>query len=169
MILAVSLATVAMPSCSSGDPEFIHLDFADVVNVVGPTMDERASGHAKIDSSIRSSDVYFLVNESDPKLYAQPVIEKFIDTNQFIREEIAKRHYELTVWFYHRGDNSGGDNTDELLKTRSGKMLTYFNNDIISEYVWRNGQPVDTAYYDHGVKKRAENLKPEDMLNKKNP
>jgi len=163
VILAVSLATAAMPSCTSGSPEFIHLDFADVVYVVGPTMDERASGHFKIDSSIQSSDVFFMVNENNPKYYAKPVIEKFIDTNRFIQEAIVRHYYELRVCFYHRGDNSGGDNTDELLRTRSSKLLTYFNNDIISEYVWRDGRPKDTVFYDHGVEVGAEHIQLEDM------
>lgn len=150
-----------MQSCSGNHPEFVHLDFADDVYFVGPTMGEKAAGITKIDSSIRNSDVYFLVNESDPKRYAQPVIEKFIDTNRFIREEIAKRYNYLTVWFYRRGNNTEGNNTDELLRTRTTKLLPYFNDDIISRYVWRNGRPNDTAFYDHGVERGAEKLNPD--------
>jgi hypothetical protein len=169
MILAVSLALAGMPSCSCDHPEFIHLDFADMVYVVGPTMGEKASGHYKIDSSILNRELYFLVNESNPKCYAKPVIEKFIDTNRLIREEIAKRYYELRVHFYHRGDNTVGDNTDELLKSRTTKPLVYFENDIISEYVWRDGRQAETLFYDHGQIMDGQDIKLEDMRKKNNP
>ncbi|HEV2479693.1 MAG TPA: hypothetical protein VGS79_08505 [Puia sp.] len=162
MILTVTLASAGMPSCSSYKPKFVHLDFADRVYLIGPTMGEKASGHAKIDSSIKGSNVFFLVNESNPKYYADSVIDRFIDTNRFIREEIAKRYHELTVHFYHRGDYTAG-----LLEDRSIKALILSDKDIISEYVWRDGRPSDTLYYENGQIKDGQNIQLEDMRKKK--
>lgn len=136
--------------------------FADRVNVLDPTMGEKASGHFKIDSSVRSSDVYFLVNESNPKCYAEQMIERFIDTSRLIGEEIAKRYRQLSVTFYHRGNL-----TDELFMSKSTKILTLCENDLISEYHWRDGQPRDTVFYDHGMERGAENIKLDDMRFKK--
>lgn len=163
-ILAVWLASAVIPSCSCDHPEIVHLDFADRVNLAGPAMGEKAAGFAKVDSSIRNCDIFFLVNESNAKCYGEPVIERFIDTSRFIREAIAQRYNELWVHFYHRGDN-----TDDLLKTRSTKLLALCNNDIVSEFLWRHGQPRDTLLYDHGHVIGEDDIKLEDMRFKKKP
>jgi len=135
ILLANGVAVFGLASCSCRNPEFIHLDFADDLSIVGPTIGERAAGHAKVDSTVRSRELFFLVNESDPKCYSEEVIERFVDTCKFVRREIAMRYHELRVTFYHRSVN-----TDFMLHTRTDKALTLCYNDIISEVVWRDGR-----------------------------
>lgn len=160
--MAVTFVSAILPSCSCDDPEFVHMDFSDDINIVGPTMAERAAGNASIDSPKRSCDLFFLVNETNPKCYAPAAIHRFIDTNQFIKGEIAKHYHELRIHFYHRGDG-----TNALIKSRSTKELTLFDKDIISEYVWRDGQPRDTLSYENGQVKGAENIQLEDVRKEK--
>ncbi|HEV2479694.1 MAG TPA: hypothetical protein VGS79_08510 [Puia sp.] len=163
MLLAVTLASAGMPSCSSYKPKFVHLDFADDIYIAGPTMGELATGHPKIDSSEKNCELFFLVNETNPKYYADSVIERFIDTSWVIREAMTKGYHELRVHFYHRGGES-----DELLKTRDAKVLDYLANEMISEYGWMEGRPEGTIFYDHG-RVRGEDIQLEDMRKKKKP
>lgn len=152
--LAALFVSFGMSSCSCTSPEVIHLDFADVLSIVGPTMGERAAGNVKIDSNVRSRQLFFLINESTPKCYSETVIDGFIDSSKLVQQEIARRYYELRIMFYHRSAN-----TDAMLKFRTDKALTLCNDDIISEYVWRNGQASDTLFYDHGRIRGSEDIK----------
>lgn len=161
MLLAIALVSAVLPSCSRRKPEIMHLDFADWIHVAEPTIGEVASGHFKIDSSKLNCELFFLVNETNPKYYADSVIERFIDTSQLIKEASEKHYDELRLLFYHRSSN-----TDELLKTKSTKYLPYCDNDMISEYAWRQGRPETTLFYDHG-RPRGEKIKLEDMRFKK--
>lgn len=143
LILMMSLTSAMMPSCSHTHPTIIHLDFEDYIYYPGPTMGEKAAGHFAIDSSIKRCELFFLVNESNPKYYPERYIDGFIDTSRVINTEIAKKYEELRVHFYHRSSH-----TDAMLELRSHKAFTLCYGDDISEYVWRNGHPSDTLFYD---------------------
>jgi hypothetical protein len=138
-------------SCSCGNPEIIHLDFADNVNFVHPVF---GSDKDKDDTSRKAVNIHFLINESSKSCYGEPVINKFIDTSRFIQQQIKNGYYDLRVTFYHKSEN-----TDAMLKLRTNKALTLCNDDIISEYGWREGKPSDTLFYEHGQIKGSEKIK----------
>ena len=144
-------------SCSYRKPEIIHMDFLDQTGYQRPSYD-----YEKIDSSLINKELYYLVDESNPKNIEDSMIWSFIKSDPIIQKEIAKNYFRLNIMFYHQSDN-----TDIVLKQRTYRNLPDCNEDEISEYEWDQGKYSSIWHYDHGVLRGSEKIILEDIKHSK--
>ena len=147
------LVLAAVFSCSHRNPEIIHMDFLDLVSIQLPSY-----SYEKIDSSLINRDLYYLVNESNPKNIEDSMIWNFIKTDHFIQQEIHQNYFRLNIMFYHQSEN-----TDIVTKHRTSRYLSDCNQDEVSEYEWNQGKFNIVWHFDNGIMRGSENIILEDI------
>ncbi|MFT3748119.1 MAG: hypothetical protein QM768_07370 [Agriterribacter sp.] len=104
--------------------------------------------------SIKFTTFYYFVDESYKRNINNSSIEKFIATDSLLRKTIAKKLQVFTVLFYKKSEM-----TKRLKDSKSGNLLTYCNDDILLERIWKAGALDTTFYYDNGEIIGSENIK----------
>jgi hypothetical protein len=136
------------PSCSCKKNKIIHLDFLDNLGITYNIMDTE---HKK---PLNDMAAYFVINQSKLKCIDFKNLEEFISTDTFIQKQIRKNYAEMSLYFYRKSKA-----TDLLIENKSRKFLTLSNNALVAEYLWSNGKPYDTLYYENGKIKGSEKIK----------
>lgn len=135
-------------SCSRKSQEIVHLNFLDNLDTTYNIMD---TSHKRPKSDMAA---YFIINQDNLKCIDYNGIERFIQTDTFVQNQIKKDYARLSLLFY-----LSSKNTDLLIEKRSSKFLSFANDDIVIEYLWSDGKPHDTLYYENGEIKGAEKIK----------
>jgi len=138
---------MAFFSCSVKSQKITHLDFLDIEGKTYKIMD---STHK---NPINDMSMYFLVNRTELKNIDFGLIEKFISTDSFIQNKI-QRFSEVSITVYKESKN-----TKYLIKSKSSKYLSLCNDDIVVEYLWADGKPSDTLYYENGQINGSEKIR----------
>ena len=133
------------------------MDFLDVASIIPPSY-----SYEKIDSSLINRNLFYLVDESNPKNIKDSMIWNFINSDHFIQQEIHKNYFRLNIVFYHQSEN-----TDIVVQHRSPRYLPDCNEDQFSEYEWDQGKLDDVMHFDNGVLRGAENIILEDIKHHK--
>jgi hypothetical protein len=126
------------------------LDFADAYNDIGDRYKKSLP-----DSSQKDVTLFYLVNESGN--VPVPMLEHFMDTDRFVQQQIQRRYYSLRISFYRKSSS-----TEEMLRRRTYKALTLCDDDLIADYEWDEGRPLDTIFYKNGKMKGPDKIKLEE-------
>lgn len=157
-LIVYSTALICNVACKCAGPKIIHADFCDVLNDLSKDVD-----HKPPDRKFQEKTLYFIVNKDKFQSSTDSIINNFIRNDEFVQKELFNGYDRLTMIFYKESKVTG-----EMMKQRSSAYLPYCENDIISEYGWKNGRPSDTLYFENGMIKGAENIQliPLDSLSK---
>lgn len=140
-----TIAVTLLHSCSSKMPQIIHMDFLDSQTIL-------YRDSTRVDS-IKFTTFYYFVDESHKRNINNSSIEKFIATDSLLQKTIAKKPQVFTVLFYKKSEM-----TKRLKDSKSGNLLTYCNDDILLERIWKTGALDTTFYYDNGEIIGSENI-----------
>jgi hypothetical protein len=138
--LSGAVLFISSLSCNCNkDPSIVHMDYFDIMDTVYNIYD---STHLKpfLDKSL-----YFLVEEKNVGCLDDSFYIKKIYSDPFCREQIENKYSSLSIVWYKKSEN-----TDQLVKQKRSKYLSYCNDDIIVEFIWKFGVLEEKFHYQEG-------------------
>lgn len=135
-------------SCNCNkNPKVIHMSYFDVLDTAYNIMD---TAHL---NPFKDKTLYYLVNEKEVKCLDDPFYLGYLEKDSSCQRAIGNKYHSLSVFFYKRSEN-----TDQLIKTKLTKYLSFCNEDIIAEYAWTYGMQRDIFHYHNGKIEGSEKI-----------
>jgi hypothetical protein len=91
--------------------------------------------------------IYYLINKENYSGVNFSLIDSFVAKDEFIQKNVVANHKRLTAIFLKTSEN-----TNNLIKYKTGKMLALADNDVIVEYEWVDGEFLYKDYRNDGQK-----------------
>jgi hypothetical protein len=123
----------------NGTPGIIHMSYLDAMDTVYNILD---TTHIH---PLQDKALYFLIDWKNVSGLKDSFFIDFIHDDHFCQKEIGNKYSSLSIFFYKRSKD-----TDRLVKDRLKKYLSYCNDDIVVEYLWKDGIAGPILHYESG-------------------